>query len=213
MPRSGWVQRASASTPTTRAGLELDDRLVVQAQVAARRRPARRSASACTRSSRSWCIADSNRTNSVRSEVFARYIARSALLQQLVGRLVAALVERDADRRAERHLTAVELEVVGEHAAHPVGHPHRARLGLLAGDEDAELVAAEARDEVAGTDAVLEPLADEREQPVADGVTLRVVDGLEAVEVEEEHGDAVDVGVGRAPRACARGTARGSRGR
>ena len=39
-PRSGWFQRTSASTPTIRAGLEVDDRLVVRLELAGLERPA-----------------------------------------------------------------------------------------------------------------------------------------------------------------------------
>ena len=39
-PRAGWSQRISASAPTHRAGLHVDDRLVRDPQLAALERPA-----------------------------------------------------------------------------------------------------------------------------------------------------------------------------
>ena len=55
----------------------------------------------------------------------------------------------------------------------------------------AELVAAEAGDRVAGPEARAEPLADGREELVADGVAEALVDRLEPVEVEQDQGDRV----------------------
>ena len=57
------------------------------------------------------------------------------------------------------------------------------------GKADDELVAAEARGGVLFAQAGREPLGNGGQQLVADGVTERVVDVLEAVEIEEQHGD------------------------
>src|SRR3989442_1311245 len=53
-------------------------------------------------------------------------------------------------------------------------------------EEDRELVAAEAGRQVPLADAAPDPLGDRDEERVARGVTHRVVDDLEIVEVEEE---------------------------
>ena len=53
-----------------------------------------------------------------------------------------------------------------------------------------ELVAAEARGDVGGRHAGAQAVGDARSAAVADGVAERVVDGLEVVEVDEQHGDA-----------------------
>src|SRR4029079_11212572 len=58
-------------------------------------------------------------------------------------------------------------------------------------DEDRELVAAEAGERVAGTDAALEAPGDFDEELVAREVAQAVVDDLEAVHVDEEDGEAV----------------------
>ena len=68
-----------------------------------------------------------------------------------------------------------------------------------------ELVAAEAGDGVGRAQARLHALGHLGQQPVAGGVAEAVVDALEVVEVEEQHGDAA---AGAAPRARARARAR-----
>ena len=55
-------------------------------------------------------------------------------------------------------------------------------------EQDAELVAAEAGHGVAGADAAAEAGGHRRQEPVAGGVAEAVVDGLEVVEVDEQHG-------------------------
>ena len=74
-------------------------------------------------------------------------------------------------------------------------------------EDDAELVAAEAGDGVAGPQAGAEPLADGREELVADRVTEALVDRLEPIEVEQDQGDRIV----RRPRASR--TASGRPGR
>ena len=81
-----------------------------------------------------------------------------------------------------------DRERVAQGGEHALGDDRR-----LAGVADVlqqhrELVAAEAGDGVAGTDRAVEPLGDGLQELVADGVSERVVDQLEAVEVEEEDG-------------------------
>ena len=64
----------------------------------------------------------------------------------------------------------------------------RGRLGVVAVlDHHRELVAAEARDHVLGAQARAQPRGDRHQQLVAGGVAEAVVDGLEVVEVDEQH--------------------------
>ena len=65
-------------------------------------------------------------------------------------------------------------------------------------EQDGELVAAQPGDGVAGAQARLEPPRDRDQQLVADQVAEAVVDDLEAVEVEEEDGEAACSGCRRA---------------
>ena len=55
------------------------------------------------------------------------------------------------------------------------------------GEDDRELVAAEARHRVVVADAVAQPLRHLQQQLVAGGVAERVVDGLEVIEIDEHH--------------------------
>ena len=56
-------------------------------------------------------------------------------------------------------------------------------------EEHGELVAPQAGDRVRRAQAVREPLGDRDQETVAGAVPEAVVDGLEAVEVAEQHGD------------------------
>ena len=65
-------------------------------------------------------------------------------------------------------------------------------LGLCGVDtleQDCELVAAQPRDGIGVTHGLLEASRDADEQLVAGRVAEAVVDGLEVVDVDEEHGD------------------------
>ena len=62
------------------------------------------------------------------------------------------------------------------------------------GQQDGELVAAEARDDVLGAQHVPQAAGDGLQQLVADAVAEGVVDDLEVVEVEEETGQPVAAG-------------------
>ena len=63
------------------------------------------------------------------------------------------------------------------------------RIGIgCAGGDDGEFVAAEPRDEIVAAHDAAQPLRDVEDQLVADMVAERVVDVLEVVEVDVEHG-------------------------
>src|SRR5918996_3020313 len=66
----------------------------------------------------------------------------------------------------------------------PVGE--RNGLGFPAVDEDPELVTSVACDESAGSGRPQQPAADLGQDPVTDGVPVRVVDALEPVQVQED---------------------------
>ena len=74
-------------------------------------------------------------------------------------------------------------------AQHALGDRDRVLLvdDVLA--QDRELVAAEAGDGLVPAQRVPQPLGDREDQLVAGRVAEAVVDHLEAVEVEEQHGD------------------------
>ena len=98
--------------------------------------------------------------------------------------------ERDPDRPGDHQLAVGDRERLGERGQHPLRDDRRlARVGHVL-QQDGELVAADPRDGVAGAQRGVEPARDRLEQPVAGLVAERVVDELEAVEVEEQHGGA-----------------------
>ena len=67
----------------------------------------------------------------------------------------------------------------------------------------AELVAAEAGDQVPAPHAAEQPPCDRLQKPIADGVAISVVDLFEAIEIEKHHRD-------QAVAALARASARSS---
>ena len=92
---------------------------------------------------------------------------------------------------------------IGEGGGDPVGDRDRLVLVGEAVDQDAELVAAEAGDDVAGAQVGAQPRRDRPQQLVAGVVAEAVVDQLEVVEVEEEDADR-RAGRGAAPQRVAR---------
>ena len=83
---------------------------------------------------------------------------------------------RDLDRPLERH----------EQARRRVdGLGHIPDIG----EQDAELVTAQACRDIGRPDAASDPVGDGRQEIVAGRVTEAIVDGLEVVEVEEQHGE------------------------
>ena len=95
--------------------------------------------------------------------------------------------DRDADAGVDHD--GVAGEIVGR--AHRFADPPRQDRGverlLDAGLDDGEFVAADARDGVGVAHAMAQPLGHHLEQLVADRMAERVVDALEAVEIEIEH--------------------------
>src|SRR5829696_2767170 len=80
-------------------------------------------------------------------------------------------------------------------AQDPLGeHAGGGQVGVLG--QDGELVAAEAADGVVLAQAAAQPSRDLAQQPVAGAVAEAVVDHLEVVEVDEEHGQAAAVPAG-----------------
>jgi hypothetical protein len=197
-PRSGWRQRTSASTPTRRA---CAGRPPAGRPRTARRRSARRRSvsSFSARTTRS-CIEASNSTQRPRPARLASYIAVSASRSTASARRRPAR-RRDADADAARlHLVrpaGVRLAAAPPAAAAPPCRP-RPRADAL--EHDDELVAADARR--GGWPRPRGPprrpgaacpagAGDLAQQLVAGAVAQRVVDLLEAVEVHEQHREAV----------------------
>ena len=109
--------------------------------------------------------------------------------EDLLGRRAARGGEGDADAHRDEQLALLEEERPLQLGAEPLGHRgDRARV-LHVLEEHGELVAAEPGDGVLRPQADGQPLAESDEELIARAVSEAVVDDLEAVEIEEEHGE------------------------
>ena len=96
----------------------------------------------------------------------------------------------EADAGADVRGAVRQWDRLGDERGDPLGDLHRDLLDVRTGQQHGELVTTEAGDRVVRPDALREPGRDHLEQVIAGGVPLHVVDGLEAVEVAEQQGDA-----------------------
>jgi len=121
--------------------------------------------------------------------VLARPLGR---VQSLVRRLDEILgggrhvLGEGGDAEARRHATLVGELIRRENIADAIRVEARPRLGRLH-QEDGELVAAIAADDVDAARMPEQDLGHPRSVLVARGMAQVVVDGLEAVEIEEHH--------------------------
>ena len=118
--------------------------------------------------------------------------------------LVARRAHGDADARRHVQLLLAQAEGSAEAPLDAPGHPRGAPDVGQIPHEQGELVATEARQRVAVAQQRLETLGDRHQELVSHGVAQGVVDGLEAIDVEEHDREA-------ALLAPARATARGPR--
>ena len=95
--------------------------------------------------------------------------------------------ERDADRGADHHALALNRIGLRERVDDFLRHVAERVAVLVAGDDHLELVAAQTPAAPMAVDRALEPLGDLLEQRVARRVAERIVDMLEAVEIEHQH--------------------------
>jgi hypothetical protein len=103
-----------------------------------------------------------------------------------------AVVGGDADAGPDGDLPADQGEGRAQGGDDPLGEePGRVQVGVLG--QDRELVAAEPADGVVLAQAAPKPAGDLAQQPVAGAVAEAVVDHLEIVQVDEEHGQAAAV--------------------
>ena len=113
-------------------------------------------------------------------------------MQQAVDAMVIPLRQADADARSDLHGRVVrQREGLRQRVHDSASDRHRVRLRLIgtagvAAEEERELVASEACDLPVGSQHGPEPMTHETEKLVADRVSVRVVDGLEAVEVDQQ---------------------------
>ena len=120
----------------------------------------------------------------------AAYIAAVGVGEQVGGVAAVGRERRDAHRGAERHRGPIEGDRLRQRlrdALHRV--LHRARAPAEVGQHDDELVAAEPRHQVALAHRAPQPARDLAQRLVTRRVPVRVVDRLEAVEVEHQQPD------------------------
>ena len=125
--------------------------------------------------------------------------------QQLIGLVAVGRRHGNADAGADDDLMAVNLERLQQRFDDLGGKlAGLARAGLAL--HDGKFVAAEARDRIDTAHHALQALGHRAQQRVADGMTERIVDALEAVKVEEHHRQ--PLAAAPAPAPSCRGTAR-----
>ena len=187
-PCSGWSQRMRASTPTVGRPPYLDHRLVVQQQFGPLEGPVERvlGGHSIEHVDPEGLVED---LGSEAPSPFGLVHGRLGVGQQVVGIVGTEGVESHAHRGVEEHLDIVDRDRAGQRLLHPGDE----RRGLLLGparrirDESEELVAPEPGQQVDVSGHLLQTAGHRHEHLVAQGVTHRVVDGLEAVEVEQHH--------------------------
>lgn len=186
-PRSGCCPRTSARARHA-AAVQLDHRLVEDAQLAALDRAVQ------------GVLRVQSLDRAVAHDLVEQLVARLAALLGPVHRRVGVANQRlrprvarrghgDADAGGEKRLGVAEDQWRCHRLAHALGDHDRVALAVDVVAENREFVAAEASDRVAGPQDALKSRRHVDQQAVAGVVAQRVVDHLEAVQVEEEDRD------------------------
>ena len=123
----------------------------------------------------------------LRPRRLATYIAASASCEQQVAVAVAAVLSATPTLHGQPELATVDAHGLLEAGGDALGDLDRERRLVDAGQQDRELVAAQAGDGVPGTHRVGEPGRHLAQHLVAGAVPVGVVDLLEPVEVAEQH--------------------------
>ncbi len=124
-----------------------------------------------------------------RKSFLARDKRHVGALQQLLRILAVARRHRNADRGADHHRVAVEQEGIGERLQEAPRQQHRVFRPRHPALHDGEFVGVEAGEHVLLAQCRAQALGHRAQQLVADAVAERVVDRLEIVEAEHQHGD------------------------
>ena len=97
-------------------------------------------------------------------------------------------VEADADARIDEHLLVLKAEGLPEQVENVLGHRCRILAPLQCLDDEDEFIAAQAGDGILRTHCLFQPFGDPLQKEVTHGVAHGVVDVLEAIQIEEQHG-------------------------
>ena len=138
------------------------------------------------------------------------------VLEHLLGAVRLAVGKRDADRGGEEDLAVVERDRRAQRAAQRLGEGDDALRLPLRQQDQRELVAGEPRQRVLRLQQPAEPARQRQQDRIADRDADRIVDLLEAVEIDHHHGRADRLDRpwrAPAPLRAGRRTARGSAGR
>ena len=138
------------------------------------------------------------------------------VLEHFLAALRLAVAERQSDRRGEENFAVAEGDRRAQRLANGFGEPGDARRVALRQQDQAELIARQARQRVLRLDQPPDPPRQREQDRVADRHADGVVDLLEAVEIDH-HDSRPQRGVrswrGRARHRAGQGTVRGWAGR
>ena len=109
------------------------------------------------------------------------------IMEQGLGVDAAGRVKRNTDTGGDERLLPVDHECTCQRFQYFLRHLFRVMASADIGQQRNKLVAAEASDSVGVTYAPHEAFGGDAEQLIADGMALRVIDGLEAVEIDKQH--------------------------
>jgi hypothetical protein len=111
------------------------------------------------------------------------------VLQKLLGLIAVAGRHSDADAGADDDGMAVQQIGVADRLQQPLGDEHRVLGARQPALDDCEFIGVEAGQRVFLAQRRAQALGDAAQQLVADAVAERIVDRLEIVEAEHQHGD------------------------
>ena len=192
-PRRGCSQRTSASVAVVMPGIERDDRLEVQRQLLALDGESELLLEAMALEHRGPHAGVEDREAALAAGL--GYVHGDVgVADQLLRAQVAAVADGDARAHINRHALGPDRHRIREGIHDPARDRDRGGLGvtrLL--DHHCELVAAQARRAVLGTQAALQAPGHRHQQLVAGGMPEAVVDRLEVVEVDEHDRDVLFV--------------------
>ena len=211
-PRTGCIHRTSASNATTCPVRSVDLRLVVQHQFAGRNRAAQFGDQAQPLRIE---LVDARVVAHDRGAGGLRRVEREVgATQQRLGRLGVVGPHRVAHAGLGRDGDTGQFGLLTERLLQSAQNPLH-RIGRGARQHDAELVAAESGDRVAGPHRCGQSFGDDAQELVAVAMTERVVDFLEAVEVDhhQRHVGTQATGRGQARPTLGRHAAPGWAGR
>ena len=195
LPCSGSFQRNSASAPTIGAVVDPHHGLVVQLQRVVGERVAQRRLERVLAQAVLGQVGIEELVR-VAAEVLRAVHRDVGVLQELFRIVGVVGIHRDADRRRHVDVVLLDLERLRDRVEQLLrdAAEHRRIVEIL--DDHHELVAAQAREQIGLAQRAGQRRGHPLQELVADAMAERVVDVLEAVEVDEQHADAMAAALG-----------------